>query len=176
MKYCLPAARPEAQQHFDFAIRFSTHPFVANLARKYNLPINDARQEAFLVAAELAHKFDPARGASLETFLFSHLLPRLQRQAPLCRLEVDEIQELAAQDEEQVPTGKDEEIINKIASSWSFRHKQVAELALQAKSAPEIAKKLNLTPRRVRQILAEMTSRPAVVEGQLNLFGEGEAA
>lgn len=176
MKSCLPAARPEAQQHFDFAIRFSTHPFVAALARRYNLDLEDCRQEAFLAAAELADKFDSARGASLETFLFSHLRRRLQRQAPLCAVEIDENQTFAGQNEELDPPAAGEEKIKKIAASWSLRHGMVAEMALKSKSTSEIAEKLKLTPRRVRQILAELTSKPAMVEGQLDLFGEGEAA
>ncbi|WP_081662767.1 sigma factor [Thermithiobacillus tepidarius DSM 3134] len=162
-------------QAVDFAVKLMRHPFVATLARKYNLDLEDARQEAFLVAAELAHKFDPNRGATLETFLFSHLRRRLQRQAPLCAAEFDENKEVTCADEEQDHHLGDEEIIIKIAASWSFMHFKVADLALQSLSTNEIAGELNVTPRRVRQIVSELSSITEKDNGQLSLFG-GEGA
>lgn len=176
MNICTPAARHDAQQTFDFPIRFSTHPFVATLARKYNLPVADARQEAFLVAVELAPKFDPNRRASLETFLFSHLRRRLQRQAPLCAAEIDENQSFEDEEEEHDPFPGQEEKIKMIAASWSLRHGKVAEMALESNSVAEIAEKLKITPRRVRQILADLTKKQEKEDGQLDLFGVGEAA
>lgn len=163
-------------QAVDFAVKLMRHPFVATLARKYNLDLEDARQEAFLVAAELAHKFDPNRGATLETFLFSHLRRRLQRQAPLCAAEFDENKEVTCADEEQDHHLGDEEIIIKIAASWSFLHGKVANFALQSMSTSEIAGKLSITPRRVRQILDELSRVAAKDNGQLSLFDGEDAA
>ncbi|MEW5792583.1 MAG: sigma factor [Pseudomonadota bacterium] len=163
-------------QAVDFAVNFMRHPFVAGLARKYNVDLADARQEAFLVAAELTHKFDPDRGANLETFLFSHLRRRLQRQAPLCGVELEENHAVMGEDEGQDHQVGDEEKIIKIAASWSFLHGKVADFALQSMSTSEIAGKLSITPRRVRQILDELSRVTAKDNGQLSLFDGEDAA
>lgn len=163
-------------QDVDFALNFMQHGFVVTLARKYQLDLADARQEAFLVAVELACRFNPGRGATLETFLFYHLRRRLQRQAPICAAELDENHAVPRADEEQDHHVGDENKIMKIASSWSFMHAKVADLALKSLSTNEIAEKLNVTSRRVRQILADLSSSQEKDNGQLSLFGGEDAA
>jgi len=126
---------------------------------KYGVSREDIRQELSLICLEQGSKYDPAKG-NLEPFLLGYLDKKLRQQlgAHSAAISIDSddgaqqlIESLA------VPTDDDGEALPSSAPNEPGVAKilSVAQF-ISGKSSSELARLLQVTPRRIRQILQRL--------------------
>lgn len=137
---------------------------IARLADRHRIELDDAKQEAWLAWDDASATWNPARGASLNTWVLRKLENRLRGLAAQCRhgleLDADDAPELVGAGGAEIEAWRTQEA--------GAAGEALAD-ALRAGSAT-IAERLGVTRRRARQIVAALIEQAAAGRPQLDLF------
>lgn len=137
---------------------------ITRLADRHRIELDDAKQEAWLAWDDACATWNPARGASLNTWALRKLessLRRLAAQARYgCELDAEGAPDLAAQGREEIEPWRREDA----DATWEA----IAEVVRDGTAI--IAERLGVTQRRARQIVAALAERAQAGTPQLDLF------
>lgn len=141
---------------------------IARLADRHRIELDDAKQEAWLAWDDACVTWNPARGASLNTWALRKLENRLRGLAAQCRhgleLDADDAPELAGAVGEELECWRTQEA--------GAAGEALAD-ALRAGTAT-IAERLGVTQRRARQVIAGLVEQARAGTPQLELDLEEE--
>lgn len=164
----------------DLAVKFPYEHIdrLAALASRVGMPLDDIVQEARLIILEKFKEYDQARGSLLQ-FVFGHLRKRMRRQIGAHRYAVSLDRSDATGEEtrrlaEALHVPVEDEFEHErfvLAPSGAEKLLDIAAF-VSGKSVSYLARRLNVTPRRVRQILQKLREDDVVRhQPQLN-FGK----
>ncbi|MDN4058025.1 hypothetical protein QPK31_07255 [Massilia sp. YIM B02769] len=164
----------------DLAVKFPDEHMdrLAALASQVGMPLDDIVQEARLIILEKFNEYDQAR-ASLLQFVFGHLRKRMRRQIGAHRYAVsldrsDAVGEETRRLAEALHVPVEDEFEHETSVLAPSGAEKLLDIAafVSGKSVSHLAQRLNVTPRRVRQILQKLREDDGVrLQTQLN-FGK----
>lgn len=132
------------------------------ISAKYGIPREDIRQELSLICLEKGAEFVSSKG-TLSQFLFGHLHKRLRRQLGAhtfaVSLDRDEILDDGTRtliENMAAPTGEDSEPYPSVSNQPGVAKVLSIARFASGKSSSDLARLLQVTPRRVRQILQQL--------------------
>lgn len=131
-------------------------------AARYDVPRDDASQEASSIIWEMGPVFDPAKGTFCQ-FVFGHLDKRLRRQlgAHTFAISLDGDDSLGEDTRSlienlEAPAEYEEETARLSSDAFATTKALAIARFVSGKSSSDLARLLGVTPRRVRQMLQQL--------------------